>query len=139
MYRELVNEFAKDYRYSVIQEPALPAEIEEAEKCVGFPFPEELRALLSEMNGDRFLLFSTKEIMEIAEATREYLEESCEEIRQHIFFAGNGCGDYYCYNADSDGNVDSSKIYIWLHETDECRPVASDIPELIRRYYQDEI
>ena len=139
MYRELINEFAQNNKHVAAQEPALPAEIDRAEAAVGYPFPEELRELLSEMNGDHYFLLSTDEIMEVVSVNREYLLECYEDIGQHIFFAGNGCGDYYCYNVDSDGCVDSGKIYIWLHEINETRLVASSIPELIRRYYNDEI
>lgn len=40
--------------------------------------------------------------------------ECYEDIEKHIFFDGNGCGDYYCYNINQDGIVDISAIYIWL-------------------------
>ena len=70
---------------------------------------------------------------------REYLLECYEDIENHIFFAGNGCGDYYCNNVSPDGTVDTSAIYIWLHEDNKTRWVAKDIEELIRRYYNAEI
>lgn len=54
-------------------------------------------------------------------------------------FVGNGCGDYYCYHADSDGAIDETAIYIWEHEESSWKPVASGIAELITRYYHDEI
>lgn len=84
-------------------------------------------------------VFSTKEIMETAFNTREYLSECYEGIHNHIFFAGNGCGDYYCYNVSEDGTVEEDKIYIWEHEEDICKVVAKNIKEMIHRYMNDEI
>ena len=106
---------------------------------MGYNFPEELKELLLEMNGDKWLLFSTEKIIECVSLNREYLLECYEDIESHIFFAGNGCGDYYCYNVREDGIVDTSAIHIWLHEDNETRWVAKDMEELIRRYYNSEI
>ncbi len=138
MYKELILD-NKNAARAHPQEPALPAEIEDAEKAVGYPFPTELRELLSEMNGDGWLFFSTEQIKETVAVNREYLLECYDGIERHIFFAGNGCGDCYCYNIDSDGGADVDRIYIWQHETNETDFVASNLAELIRRYYNDEI
>ena len=67
------------------------------------------------------------------------LSECYEDIHNHIFFAGNGCGDYYCYNVSVDGIVEEENIYIWEHEDNVCRLVAKNIEEMIRRYINDEI
>lgn len=139
MYKELVLECSEGRAKIQIQEPATLLEIQEAEKVVGYSFPDELKELLLEMNGDKWLLFSTDQIIERVSLNREYLLECYEDIEQHIFFAGNGCGDYYCYNVSPDGVVDTSAIHIWLHEDNEMRWVAKDMEELIRRYYNSEI
>ena len=106
---------------------------------VGYNFPEELKKLLLEMNGDKWPLFSTEEIIRCVSLNRESLIECYEDIERHIFFAGNAYGDYYCYNVSTAGTVDVSAIYIWLHKDNETRMVAKDIEELIRRYYNSEI
>lgn len=139
MYRELIEALSGKNSLAVVQPPASLAEIKAAEDAVGVPFPSELRALLSECNGDRWLIFSTKEIMETTALNREALSECYEDIERHIFFAGNGCGDCYCYNIDASGQVDDKRIFIWLHETNETELVASSITELIARYYLDEL
>lgn len=139
MYTELVTECAKDNQWTQIQPGASEKEIELAEWTVGYTFPEELRKLLLEMNGDRYLLFSIGEIIEDIKTKREYLLECYEDVDKHIFFAGNGCGDHYCYNIGSSGKADDSVIYIWEHETNKTFPVVKNIPELIRRYYNSEI
>ena len=91
------------------------------------------------MNGDGWLFFSTEQIKETVAVNREYLLECYDDIERHIFFAGNGCGDCYCYNIDSDGGADVDRIYIWQHETNETDLVASNLAELIRHNYNDEI
>ena len=95
--------------------------------------------MLLEMNGDRWLLFSTEEIKDVALSTRQYLSESIDDIDKHIFFGGNGCGDYYCYNIMSDGSVEDGRICIWEHEINRTSFVASSIVKLIRRYYNDKV
>ena len=146
MYRELIAEFSRDSRSARRQEPCSEAELQEAEAYVGYAFPEELKELLRETNGDRFLLLSAAEMMEVVRCNREILaegfddaEEFSEKVDRHIFFAANGCGDYYCYRVLPDGRTDTSAIYIWEHEICGHRVVAKDIPDLIRRYYSDEI
>ena len=139
MYSELIRRLSQGRSRAEVQPPASPGDVRRAEEAVGHPFPAELRALLSEMNGDKWLLFSAEQIAETAELNREYLRECYEDIERHIFFAGNGCGDCYGYNVGADGSVEEDRIILWLHETNETVPVASSITELITRYYHDEI
>lgn len=139
MYKEILEEYAKENEWIKVQPPALMHEIERAQEYVGHPFPEDLVNLLLELNGDKWLIFSTEEIIETAFNTREYLSDCYENIQNHIFFAGNGCGDYYCYNVSGDGKVEDDKIYIWEHEENSCRIVAKSIEEMIHRYFHDEI
>ena len=139
MYKELIEKLSGSNSQALIQPPARFEEIRAAEDAVGVAFPSELTALLAELNGDRWLLFSTKEIIETVTLNRGILLECYEDIERHVFFAGNGCGDCYCYNIDETGLVDDKHIYIWLHETNETELVASSISELITRYYHNEI
>lgn len=144
MYRELILELTQDNEYVKIQPPCPENEIDSAEKAVGYPFPKELRALLRELNGDKFLLLSAKEIIKQAQLNKEIQEaysdeEFAKELDRSIFFATNGCGDYYCYRAGSDGVLDETVIYIWQHEDHCWKQAAANMRELITRYYNDEI
>lgn len=153
MYRELVLECSKGIEWVNVQPPCREGTIAEAEKVVGYAFPEELKKLLRELNGDGWLLLSAEEIMENVRLNREiflpdFEEENKKEyyldrVEQFVFFATNGCGDYYCYRVTPDRIVDDSTIYIWEHERlgESCcwEPVAHNIKELIERYYNDEI
>ena len=66
-------------------------------------------------------------------------EEFEEKVNRFVFFATNGCGDYYCYRVLANGETDASAIYIWEHELFEIREVAKDIAELITKYYNNEV
>ena len=145
MYRELIETLIGNQPYAQLQEPCSEAEIAAAEQYVGFAFPDELKNLLRETNGDRWLLLSAKGMAEHVKMNRkiypEFLEpnEFEEKINRHVFFATNGCGDYYCYRVLPNGETDTSAIYIWEHELFETREAARDMTELITKYYTGEI
>ncbi len=139
MYRELVEKYSEGIEWVKIQKPATRLQIVSAELAVGHRFPKELTNLLSELNGDRWLLFSTDDIIETVHRNKKYLEEVYPTVSRHIFFAGNGCGDYFCYNISENNSVDEASVFMWDHETDGTHKVASSITELIERYYRDEI
>lgn len=153
MYKELILQVSKGNDFVKIKSPCPEKKIDRAEKAVGYPFPKELRELLSELDGDKWILWSAKEIVENVELNRESWlpffeenfskEEYTDRVDRFIFFAGNGCGDYYCYRVGNDGVADESVIYIWEHENidEKCcwRAVASNMAEFITRYYEGEI
>lgn len=152
MYKELVTDLAKGIRWVKIQPPCSERMIKKAEKVVGYPFPKELQALLREMNGDNWCLLSAKEMIKNVEQNRkswlpffeeEYSAEAYRDmVDRFIFFAANGCGDYYGYRVDENGHADETAIYLWEHEYlgEKCwRKVAGSIVEFLTRYYHDEI
>lgn len=152
MYLERILELTRENGWAKPQPPCTDSEIERAEKVVGYPFPKELSALLKETNGDKWCLMSVDEIIENVERNRaiwlplfeeDYSrEEYIEKVDRFIFFATNGCGDYYCYRVDADGVPDETAIYIWEHEYlgEKCwKKVAESMMEFITRYYSSEI
>ncbi len=139
MFRELIADCAKDCKYVRIRPPATMAQIKAAEAEIECSFPDELVSLLEELNGDGWLFFSVEDMVCTIKTVREAFEEDYPDIDKHLFFAGNGCGDYYCYEILSDGTADLTAIYMWEHETNETHQVASNMTELIKRYYHDEI
>ncbi len=145
MYRELLSELIQEHDWAKLQNPCSEKDILAAEKYVGYTFPDELKALLRETDGDHWFLLSAKEIIENVERNRnimaEYFEpdEFLEKVDRHIFFATNGCGDYYCYRILENGETDTSAIYLWEHELFETHLVAKDIKDAIIKYYNDEI
>ena len=145
MYRELIGQLIKEHHWAKLQEPCPEKEIKKAENYVGFPFPEELKALLRETNGDHWLLLSAEEIIDNVKRNREIMaeyfepDEFEEKVNRFVYFASNGCGDYYCYRVLENGKTDTSAIYIWEHELFQTREVAKDIPDLIVKYYNNEV
>lgn len=139
MYKELITEVSKGNEFVKIQPPCPGSEIDRVEKSFGYPLPKEVRALLSELNGDKFLLLSAEEIIDQIRLNKEmlsyYEEQGVEGVDRLLFFAGNGCGDYYCYRVG-----DENTIYMWEHEEMKYdRKVAASMSEVITRYYNDEI
>lgn len=89
MYRELLTPYLKEYTYAVLQEPCSEETIQKAEKAVGLPFPQELKTLLRETNGDRWLLLSADEIAENAHLNRQCFEnaEDDEKVLFETFYS----------------------------------------------------
>ena len=153
MYKELIQKLSQGNKWVKIQPPCPDSQIKCAEMVTGYPFSEELKALLRETDGDGWCILSAKQIIENVEYNRENLlpiflqdyskKEYDERIGKFIFFATNGCGDYYCYRVQPNGVVNETTIYIWEHEMlyeKYCwRPVASCMEEFIVRYYKSEI
>ena len=145
MYSELISSFLNEHSWARLEKPCTDSKILEAENYVGFSFPEDLKNLLRETDGDHWFLLSADQIIEHVKINREIFPEFLEtdefeeKINRHIFFATNGCGDYFCYRILQNGKTDSSAIYIWEHELFETRKVAKDISDLIIKYYTNEI
>lgn len=137
MYLELINQYALDNAHIRPQPPAIESEVCEAEKNLDIKFPQELRELLSELNGDLWLIWSSSQIVEYNQQMREGFREFAD-LSQFLFFAENGCGDYYGYQIQ-DGTIQPFPIYIWNHECFESRIVAPNLSEMIRLFYQDQI
>ena len=153
MYRELILKLAQGNEWVKLQPPCPEAKIEAAEKTVGCRFPEELKDLLSELNGDRWLILSAEEIVKNVKLNREGFlplfeadfskEEYLDRVERFLFFAANGCGDFYCYRISAEGVIEERTIFLWEHEEigEKCcwRSVAGNMTEFLTRYYRGEI
>ena len=88
MYRELIGNLIKDHNWAKLQEPCPECDIENAEKYVGFTFPEALKALLRETNGDHWFLLSAQEMIAHVKTNREiypeYTERALRETAQAL-------------------------------------------------------
>jgi len=87
------------------------------------------------LNGDGYLLFSAENIAEENQMLTDVWSDTCPEIVKFLFFAENGCGDYYGYQRDDTGRY-GDEIYLWEHETQESTPVAASLLEFIEQYYE---
>ena len=137
MWEKFYEDITRNNKYAKIQLPATREEIALVEKTLDVSLPVELVSLLLEFNGDKDFLLSTKEIIATNYHLRAYSESM--PLEHFLFFAHNGCGDYYGYPIHKNGEVYDRSIFKWCHETDDRRECANSIIELIQRYYGDEI
>ena len=144
MYREFIDSLIKNNERAHLNPAASQRDIETTEAFIGYSFPDELRALYLEADGDNYFLLSLEQMIENVKLNREYFpdcfetfDEYLERVDQFIYFATNGCGDYYCYKVTSEATP--SPIYLWEHELFEAHIVAVDLRDVIIKYYNSEI
>lgn len=142
MYIDLLKQYASNIKSIKFQPAVMESDISKAEKRLNILFPDELKNLLFETNGDNFLLLSLEQIIEdnlnLRDLNPDIIEPERFNFSEFLFFATNGCGDYYGYNIDN-GTIQSTYVFVFNHEEYTARNVAADIAELIKLYYQDQI
>lgn len=142
MYIELLKQYAVHLNSVKFHPSATASEVCEAEKRLNVLFPDELKALLFEVNGDNFLLWSLDQIvkdnMDLRSINPDIIGPELFNFSEFLFIAENGCGGYYGYRIDN-GSIQSTSIYIFEHEEYTAKIVARDAAELIKLYYQDQI
>ncbi len=134
MYKEIFAAAKKNNPYIKLSEPASPIAISKAEAKLGCDFPLELKRCLLEMDGDGDLYFSAQKIAEENLDIRAALASCYPDLDQYLFFAGNGCGDYYGYRL-TNGQVIHPDILLWDHEVNKAQTVAADLSTLITLMY----
>lgn len=149
-YKKLLIKLTKKIKWVKLGEPCSIEKLNAAQSKVGLTFPEELKNLLLEVDGDGgWLLMSAEEIVENRVDMRQDWSPFFKENNYvgdpdgFLLFAQNGCGDYYGYQIKNDGTVDQTAIYMWNHEEigeETCyHKVASNLTEFIKLYYKDKI
>ena len=85
MFTELLSQCIQEagVEYAHLEPPCPEEEIALAEAAVGYPFPQELKALLRETNGDNWLLWSAREIMENAKLLPGFLD-GCDTFEEYL-------------------------------------------------------
>lgn len=142
MYIELLKQYATHLNSVKFHPAVTESEVHEAEKRLNVIFPDELKKILFEVNGDNFLLWSLDQIvkdnLDLRSINPDIIEPELFNFSEFLFIAENGCGDYYGYKIDN-GSIQSTSIYVFEHEEYTAKIVASSIAELIMLYYQDRI
>ena len=92
--------------------------------------------MLNELNGDGCVFLSANEITETNQKLREYVDFMPLDCL--LFFAGNGCGDYYGYQIRKSG-LCPYNIFLWDHEYDSRTWAAGSMDEFVSRYCDGEI
>lgn len=140
MYLELVNEFRTTRKYGDEIRPRPPvgmAEISHAEQQIGIRFPQELRELLLEMDGDCDLFLALEDII----TYNAYPYSENYPIASLLFFGADGAGNLFAYKVEK-GEAQSGAIYQWDHEMavwgtkeEKLRYQAGSLADLIQDYY----
>lgn len=133
----LYNELTSKHDYIKLNKPATEKQILDVEKALDNKLPDDLKELLLRFNGDNLLIFSTEQIIEINLSVRKldcFMPLDCL-----LFFAGNGCGDYYGYPITKEDGVRDDNVFMWEHEYDNRIWKASSLEYTIKKYYNGEI
>lgn len=129
-YAELFHTYAGDRKtpyYKLL--PASLSDIIAAESYFGTPLPNDLVNFLSEFDGDGEFLYSTRQIIEVAQRLRG------NPSYQGLCVIGqDGDGSYLCYKILGDGSIGDECIYL-CRNAEEIVPVADNLRELIYKYY----
>ena len=128
-------------------QPANKEDIEMAEKTLGICFPADLVNLLMICNGAELLLEhpSSKELIvydtaywpieEIVNYSQQMNDNFSNENldKKLLCFAGNGCGDQFCYVKD--GNRLLPSIWVYYPTTGEVFFFAKDLEEWAAEWF----
>ena len=143
IYSNLVTNGNLYYNNFPKTKPASLAEVTEVEEYLGAPLPAELVDFLLEFNGDGNLLFSTKDIISTTKSLRESLNGPAIEGADKFCFIGSDSSgegaNLFCYKITDEGSIQAVKIFLWNRETNDVKPVASTLPELINQLYNNDI
>ncbi|GAA4635374.1 hypothetical protein GCM10023196_080600 [Actinoallomurus vinaceus] len=135
MWRDLIERLYDDAEFA---DPASDTDIDQIERRLGQPVPEELRRLLRETDGVRAdygsgLVWSLQEIIEQNTEFRESADFALlyMSFGQLMFMADDGGGDRFAYVRVPAGRPDD--LFVWDHETDERRWVARSLQDYLER------
>jgi hypothetical protein len=135
MWRELIGRLYGDAEFAA---PASDGEIDEIERRLGQAVPDGLRELLRQANGVRAeygsgLVWSAQEIVrENTEFRRNGdLGGLYGSFDRLMFIGDNGGGDQFGYVQGPSGP--HGGVYVWDHETDERKRVATSLEDYLRR------
>ena len=136
-WNELYSDLCAKHDNIKINPPANHEQISSVENILRNRLPTVLKEFLLEMNGDGWLIFSTEQIIKINMTVRGL--DCFMPLNCLLFFAGNGCGDYYGFPITLADGVRDDNVFMWEHEYDNRVWKASNLEDTIRRYYNNEI
>jgi cell wall assembly regulator SMI1 len=133
MWKELLLELAKENPYSNPNPPASLDSIKDAEDRLDIKFPEELIQCLLEADGDGDALFSVQRIIDI-----NILMNELSSTNNFLRVMTNGCGDDFGYQVINK-EIPVTSIFMWDHELNEFSLIASNLKEIVIKFYHDDI
>ena len=142
MWRDLIQSICADCSYAPPASSELLAELEAA---LGVTLPLELRALWLEANGisDRYGdgIWPAEQAIRDNLEFRSYPEQNdlYMPFDHMLFFAGAGNGDQFFYPIQADGGIHRQDIFVWDHETDNRKWVASSLQKFVEQWYSGKL
>ena len=130
MWMKKIQDLNKDNPFAKLNPPATDIQLTEIRSRLKVTIPEELEALLKETNGDGSTFLSTEQIITTNVSLRAL--EDFMPLDVFLFFAENGCGDYFGYSIRKNGDMDNN-IFMWDHESDSRKWVAQGLDQFIER------
>ncbi|NYB76135.1 SMI1/KNR4 family protein [Sedimentibacter hydroxybenzoicus DSM 7310] len=136
MWKLKILDLNKDSLFAKLNPPATETQIYKVSSTLKVEIPDELESLLKEVNGDGATFLSTEQIIRDNLFLREL--EDFMPLDVFLFFAENGCGDYFGYSIRKNGEIDNN-IFMWDHESDSRKWVAQGLDQFIERRKSEEI
>lgn len=135
VWRELIGRLYDDAEFAA---PAPDDEIDQIERRLGQPVPDDLRELLRQTDGARAdygsgLVWSVREIVETNLEFRQSADfaELYKPFDQLMFLGDNGGGDQFANVQVPEERP--GEIFVWDHETDERKWVAKSLADYLER------
>lgn len=134
MWKDYIESVTKGYRFN---SPAIKSEISQIEEKLDVELPTDLLELYNETNGvfDEFacpLIWSTDQVVKDNLFFRNFQDykDIYMPFDHLLFFSDAGNGDLFGY-AILNGRVQRDDIFVWDHESDSRKWVASSLKEFI--------
>ncbi|KXH86074.1 SMI1/KNR4 family protein [Sporosarcina sp. HYO08] len=142
MWKDYIQAVAKGYYF---KPPAIKSEIDQLEKELQVELPTDLLELFKETNGvyDKFdcpLIWPTDQIVKDNLFFRNFddYKDIYMPFDHLLFFSDAGNGDLFGY-AILNGSVRRDDIFVWDHESDSRKWVASSLKDFIEGWTNDKI
>lgn len=130
MWKEKIISLNADNSFSTITLPATTEQISCLETALKIKLPKDLKSFLEEVNGDGVTFLSVEQIIEDNLVLRNF--DYCMPLNCLLFFAENGCGDYFGYSISGNGEI-GNNIFLWDHEYDSRKWIANGLEDFIRK------
>ena len=140
----------KDYLISISKEcqfkaPATEVDISLIKRYLNIDLPQKLADLYKETNGV-FGNYGISFIWSTEQMVKENLffwtihkqNDSIRSLDKFLFFSDAGNGDLFGYSIEN-GSIQYDDIYVWNHEDDSQRVIASSLEEFIKGWILGEI
>ena len=141
-WKKYIDSFECEVHYA---EPATKEQINEVERQLGVKLPPKLLALLNQTNGvfDEHrchYVWPTNRFIEDNLYFRQFedFKDVFMPFDHLLFFSDSGCGDLFAFKI-MNGHVQTEDVFVWEHETDSRKWVASSLETFLKGWITGEL